>query len=54
MYLLQLTVTVSDPKTNAQMATATSLHGSLTRLSPTEMVNETLSNIYNGKITEEK
>ena len=54
MYLLQLTVIVSDPKTNAQMATATSLHGSLTRLSPTEMVNETLSNIFNGKITEEK
>jgi hypothetical protein len=52
MYLLQLTVTVSDPKTNAQLATATSLHGSLTRLSPAEMVNETISNIYNGKVTE--
>ena len=54
MYLLQLTVTVSDPKTNAQLATATSLHGSLTRLSPAEMLNETISNIYNGKVTEEK
>ena len=54
MYLLQLTVTVSDPKTNAQLATATSLHGSLTRLSPAEMVNETMSNIYNGKVEEEK
>jgi hypothetical protein len=54
MYLLQLTVTVSDPKTNAQIATATSLHGSLTRLSPVEMVNETLGNIYNGKVAEEK
>jgi hypothetical protein len=52
MYLLQLTVTVRDPKTDFPMASASSLHGSLTRLSPTEMVAETLNNIYNGKVTE--
>lgn len=52
MYLLQLTVTVRDPKTDYPMASANSLHGSLTRLSPTEMVAETLNNIYSGKITE--
>jgi hypothetical protein len=52
MYLLQLTVTVRDPKTDYPMASANSLHGSLTRLSPTEMVAETLNNIYNGKVTE--
>ena len=52
MYLLQLTVTVRDPKTDYPMASANSLHGSLTRLTPTEMVAETLNNIYNGKVTE--
>lgn len=52
MYLLQLTVTVRDPKTDFPMATASSHHTSLTRLSPVEMVNETIGNIYNGKVTE--
>lgn len=52
MYLLQLTVTVRDPKTDSLMATANSYHSSLTRLSPAEMVNEVMNNIYNGKITE--
>ena len=52
MYLLQLTVTVRDPKTDFPMATASSYHTSLTRLSPVEMVNETIGNIYNGKVTE--
>lgn len=50
MYLLQLTVIVQDPKTERPLATATSLHGSLTRLTPTEMVDETLNNLYNGKV----
>lgn len=52
MYLLQLTVTVREPKTDYPMASANSLHSSLTRLSPTEMVAETMNNIYNGKVTE--
>jgi hypothetical protein len=52
MYLLQLTVTVRDPKTEFPMATASSYHSSLTRLSPAEMVTETMNNIYNGKVTE--
>lgn len=52
MYLLQLTVTVRDPKTEFPMATASSYHSSLTRLSPVEMVTETMNNIYNGKVTE--
>lgn len=52
MYLLQLTVTVRDPKTEFPMATASSYHTSLTRLSPVEMVTETMNNIYNGKVTE--
>lgn len=52
MYLLQLTITVRDPKTEFPMATASSYHSSLTRLSPVEMVAETMNNIYNGKVTE--
>lgn len=52
MYLLQLTVTVRDPKTEFPMATASSYHSSLTRLPPVDMVAETLNNIYNGKVTE--
>ena len=54
LYLLQLTVTVREPKTNIPMASASSLHTSLTRLSPPEMVTETLNNIYNGKVPDEK
>jgi len=54
MYLLQLTVTVRDPKTDYPMATANSYHASLTRLSPTEMVDETLDNIYRGKVPDGK
>ncbi|MBU3557195.1 hypothetical protein ICN18_06085 [Polynucleobacter sp. Ross1-W9] len=52
MYLLQLTVTVRDPKTEFPMATASSYHSSLTRLPPVDMVAETINNIYNGKVTE--
>jgi len=52
MYLLQLTVTVRDPKTDFLMASANPYHSSLKRLSPTEMVNEVMNNIYNGKVSE--
>ena len=48
MYMLQLTITIRDPKSDFPMATGNSLHTSLTRLSPTEMVNEVVENIYKG------
>jgi len=48
MYMLQLTVTIRDPKTDFPMATANSYHTSLTRLSPKEMANEVVDNIYKG------
>jgi hypothetical protein len=48
MYMLELTVTVRDPKTDFAMATGNSFHTSLTRLSPKEMVNEVVDNIYKG------
>lgn len=45
MYMLELTVNFRDPKTNFPMATGNSLHTSLTRKSPEEMVDEVLTNI---------
>lgn len=48
MYMLELTVTIRDPKTDFPLATGNSFHTSLTRLSPKEMVNEVVENIYKG------
>ncbi len=48
MYLLELTITIRDPKTDFPLATGNSFHTSLTRLSPKEMVNEVIDNIYKG------
>ncbi|MBL8397726.1 MAG: hypothetical protein JNL84_06205 [Candidatus Accumulibacter sp.] len=47
MYMLELTVTLRDPNTNLPLASGNSFHTSLTRLSPKEMVNEVIDNIYN-------
>lgn len=46
MYMLELTITIRDPKTDFPLATGNSFHTSLTRLSPKEMVNEVVDNIY--------
>lgn len=46
MYLLELTVTIRDGKTEFPLATGNSLHGSLTRKSPPEMVDEVMGNIF--------
>ncbi|SEI96004.1 MULTISPECIES: hypothetical protein [unclassified Variovorax] len=46
MYLLELTVTVRDPKSDFPLATGNSFHTSLTRLSPQEMVDEVVGNIF--------
>jgi hypothetical protein len=48
MYLLQLTITVND-NTDFPLATGNSLHTSLTRLSPPEMVDEVVTNIIKAK-----
>lgn len=48
MYMLELTITFRDPKTDFPMATGNSFHTSLTRLSPKEMVDEVIDNIYKG------
>ena len=49
MYMIDLTVTVRDPKTNFPMATGNSHHTSLTRQSPKEMVAEVTGNIFKNK-----
>ncbi|MBI5784848.1 MAG: hypothetical protein HZA64_05250 [Rhodocyclales bacterium] len=48
MYMLELTIVIRDPKTDFPLATGNSFHTSLTRLSPQEMVNEVIDNIYKG------
>jgi len=48
MYLLELTIDIRDPKTEAILATGNSYHTSLTRLSQTAMVNEVVDNIFNS------
>jgi hypothetical protein len=48
MYMLELTVVMRDPATDFPLATGNSLHTSLTRKSPKEMVEEVTTNIYKG------
>ena len=48
MYMLELTITVRN-QANFPMASGNSLHTSLTRKSPEEMVDEVLNNIQNAK-----
>jgi hypothetical protein len=45
MYMLELTVTLREPKTNFPLATANSYHTSLSRKSPKEMVDEAVENL---------
>ena len=46
MYMLELTITFEDPADEFPIATGNSYHTSLTRLSPEEMVDEVLTNIF--------
>lgn len=46
MYLLELTVVIREPETDFPMASGSSLHGSLTRKSPKEMVDEVMGNVF--------
>ena len=48
MYLLELTITVRD-KADFPLATGNSLHTSLVRKAPPEMVDEVVTNILNAK-----
>jgi hypothetical protein len=48
MYMLELTVTIRDPKSDWPMAVGNSLHTSLTRKSQSEMIDEVINTIYNS------
>ena len=45
-YMLELTITVRDPKTDFPFASGNSLHTSLSRKPPEAMVDEVLTNIF--------
>lgn len=45
MYMLELTITLQDPRTGVAVAVGNSLHTSLVRKSPKEMVDEVVENI---------
>jgi hypothetical protein len=45
MYMLELTITIREPKTDFPLATGNSFHTSLTRKSQKEMVDEVVENI---------
>jgi len=46
MYMLELSISFRDANTDYPLASGNSLHTSLTRKSPTEMVDEVLDNIF--------
>jgi hypothetical protein len=53
MYLIELTITFRDPASGAAIGSGNSYHTSLTRLSPDEMVDEVLNNIFAADSGEE-
>lgn len=48
LYMIELTITIRDPQTQSPLATGNSRHGSLTRKSQTDMVDEVVNSIYNS------
>jgi len=46
MYMFELNIVIRNPNDQMPYASGYSKHGSLTRLSPQEMVNEVVDNIY--------
>jgi hypothetical protein len=48
MYMIELTISFRDPSSGAAFASGNSYHTSLTRLSPEEMINEVLTNIFDA------
>lgn len=48
MYMVQLTVNLRDKDSNFPIASANSMHTSLTRKKPEEMVSEVIDNLFKG------
>ena len=53
MYLIELTITFRGPASGAAIGSGNSYHTSLTRLSPDEMVDEVLNNVFAADSGEE-
>ena len=49
MYMIELNIQLRNPVNNFPVASGNSLHTSLTRKSPPEMVDEVLNNIFNAQ-----
>ena len=54
MYMIELTITFRDPATGAAIGSGNSYHTSLTRLSPEEMIDEVLGNIFLADLNPEE
>lgn len=54
MYMLELTITIRDPKNDFPLASGNSYHTSLTRLSPEKMVDEVINNIFKQQAKNDK
>ncbi|MDH3621952.1 MAG: hypothetical protein OER91_13730 [Gammaproteobacteria bacterium] len=52
-YMIELTITFRDPESGAALGSGNSYHTSLTRLSPEEMIEEVLTNIFSADTGEE-
>lgn len=52
-YLLDLSIVIKDPKSDQMIASGNSRHGSMTRLSPPEMVSEVVEKIYSSNTNNE-
>lgn len=48
MFMQELSIQLADAKTGAPLANANSLHTSVTRKSPNEMISEVFGNVFNG------
>jgi hypothetical protein len=51
MYMVELTVVLRDPPSDFGLATGNSFHTSLSRKSPTAMVDEVVGNIFTTAVT---
>ena len=54
MYLLELTITIRDPKNDFPLASGNSFHTSLTRKSVDEMVDEVTNTIFKKGVDDVK
>lgn len=54
MYMIELTITFRDPLNEFPLAVGNSLHTSLSRLQPEEMVDEVLTNMFKAGLAQQE